>query len=57
MTLSEYIKIRQEELDVQMDKCMKQEEISVVGMSVISSAGAELERIKILIEDGKIEGI
>lgn len=57
MTLTEYIEARQEELDEQMNKLMTQEKISPVGIGVISSAQTELERIKVLIEDGKIEEI
>ena len=57
MTLIEYIKARQEQLDEEMNNLMTRENISAVGMAVISSAGTELERIKVLIEDGKIESI
>jgi hypothetical protein len=57
MTLTEYIESREEQLDEQMNNLMTHEKVSPVGIAVISSAGTELERIKGLIEDGKIEGI
>ena len=57
MKLSEYIKVREEQLDKQMDTQMNQEKVSLVGIAVINSAQTELYRIKVLIEDGEIEGI
>ena len=57
MTLTEYIEAREEQLDEEMNNFMTQEEVSPVGIAVISSAGTELERIKWLIENGKMEGI
>lgn len=57
MKLSEYIKVREEQLDKQMDTQMNQEKVSPVGIAVINSAQTELYRIKVLIEDGEIEGI
>lgn len=57
MKLIDYIEKREEALDKQLEKIMGQETINVAAVAVVNSAEAELERIKMAIEDGAIDSL
>lgn len=57
MKLIDYIEKREEALDRQLEKITEQDTINVVSVAVVNSAVAELERIKMAIEDGAIDSL
>ena len=57
MKLIDYIEKREEALDKQLEKITERDTINVAAVAVVNSAVAELERIKMAIEDGAIDSL
>lgn len=57
LTLREYIAIREQALSNQLEKIMQQETINALSVSIVNAQMTELYKLKVGLEDGKIEGI
>lgn len=57
MTLREYIEKREQVIDNQLEKVIKQDTINAPAIIFADIQMTELELIKVALEDGEIEGI
>ena len=57
MTLREYIEKREQVIDNQLEKVIKQDTINTPAIVFANIQMTELELIKVALEDGEIEGI